>query len=80
MKRLFIFVQIVIFQIIKQTLTPTWNQLILINNVSLYGGLDEIVQDPPLVVIEVYDDDAVVRKAHSHKYTDHKCSTSLMVL
>uniref|UniRef100_A0A8C1K178 Fer-1 like family member 6 n=1 Tax=Cyprinus carpio TaxID=7962 RepID=A0A8C1K178_CYPCA len=45
--------------IIKQTLTPTWNQLILINNVCLYGGLYEIVQDPPLVVIEVYDDDAV---------------------
>ncbi|XP_048049294.1 fer-1-like protein 6 isoform X4 [Megalobrama amblycephala] len=45
--------------IIKQTLTPTWNQLILINNVSLYGGLCEIVQEPPLVVIEVYDDDAV---------------------
>ncbi|KAL1268112.1 hypothetical protein QQF64_033475 [Cirrhinus molitorella] len=45
--------------IIKQTLTPTWNQLILINNVCLYGGLYEIFQEPPLVVIEVYDDDAV---------------------
>uniref|UniRef100_A0A8C2AA11 Fer-1 like family member 6 n=1 Tax=Cyprinus carpio TaxID=7962 RepID=A0A8C2AA11_CYPCA len=45
--------------IIKQTLTPTWNQLILINNVFLCGGLYEIVQEPPLVVIEVYDDDAV---------------------
>uniref|UniRef100_A0A671K7F8 C2 domain-containing protein n=1 Tax=Sinocyclocheilus anshuiensis TaxID=1608454 RepID=A0A671K7F8_9TELE len=45
--------------IIKQTLTPTWNQLILINNVCLYGGLYEMVQEPPLVVIEVYDDDAV---------------------
>uniref|UniRef100_A0A8C2FXN6 Fer-1 like family member 6 n=1 Tax=Cyprinus carpio TaxID=7962 RepID=A0A8C2FXN6_CYPCA len=45
--------------IIKQTLTPTWNQLILINNVCLCGGLYEIVQEPPLVVIEVYDDDAV---------------------
>ncbi|KTF72534.1 hypothetical protein cypCar_00023706 [Cyprinus carpio] len=46
-------------KIIKQTLTPTWNQLILINNVFLSGGLYEIVQEPPLVVIEVYDDDAV---------------------
>ncbi|KAI2660505.1 Fer-1-like protein 6 [Labeo rohita] len=45
--------------IIKQTLTPTWNQLILMNNVCLYGGLYDIVQEPPLVVIEVYDDDAV---------------------
>ncbi|XP_055072011.2 fer-1-like protein 6 [Misgurnus anguillicaudatus] len=45
--------------IINQTLTPTWNQMLLIKNVSLYGGLRDIVEEPPLVVIEVYDDDAV---------------------
>ncbi|XP_051565654.1 fer-1-like protein 6 [Myxocyprinus asiaticus] len=45
--------------IVKQTLTPTWNQMLLFNNVSLCGGLHEIVQEPPTVVIEVYDDDAV---------------------
>uniref|UniRef100_A0A8C2FY98 Fer-1 like family member 6 n=1 Tax=Cyprinus carpio TaxID=7962 RepID=A0A8C2FY98_CYPCA len=67
--------------IIKQTLTPTWNQLILINNVCLCGGLYEIVQEPPLVVIEVYDDDAVVRKIHSLiQYTDYSCFCALQVL
>ncbi|TRY83688.1 hypothetical protein DNTS_034385 [Danionella cerebrum] len=45
--------------IIKQTLTPTWNQLIMMSNLSLYGGLQDIAREPPLVVIEVYDDDAV---------------------
>ncbi|XP_051565030.1 fer-1-like protein 6 [Myxocyprinus asiaticus] len=45
--------------IIKQTLTPTWNQMLLFKNISLCGGLHEIVQEPPTVVIEVYDDDAV---------------------
>ncbi|XP_068079665.2 fer-1-like protein 6 isoform X1 [Danio rerio] len=45
--------------IIKQTLTPTWNQVIKMTNMSLYGGLYDIAQEPPLIVIEVYDDDAV---------------------
>lgn len=33
----------------------------MINEVSLYGDRDELVQEPPLVVIEVYDEDTVVR-------------------
>ncbi|XP_051998242.1 fer-1-like protein 6 isoform X2 [Xyrauchen texanus] len=45
--------------IIKQTLTPTWNQMLQFKNISLYGGLHDIVQEPPTIVIEVYDDDAV---------------------
>lgn len=35
--------------------------MLMINEVSLYGDLSEIVQEPPLVVIEVYDEDALVR-------------------
>ncbi|XP_058247416.1 fer-1-like protein 6 isoform X2 [Hemibagrus wyckioides] len=45
--------------IINQTLTPTWNQMLIVNKVSLYGDLSEFVKEPPLVVIEVYDDDAL---------------------
>ncbi|XP_060786149.1 fer-1-like protein 6 isoform X2 [Neoarius graeffei] len=45
--------------VIDQTLTPTWNQMLMINEVSLYGDLSEIVQEPPLIVIEVYDEDAL---------------------
>ncbi|XP_053090555.1 fer-1-like protein 6 isoform X2 [Pangasianodon hypophthalmus] len=45
--------------IIDQTLTPTWNQMLMVNKVSLYGDLSEIVKEPALVVIEVYDEDAL---------------------
>ncbi|MCJ8732714.1 hypothetical protein PDJAM_G00214460 [Pangasius djambal] len=45
--------------IIDQTLTPTWNQMLRVNKVSLYGVLSEIVKEPPLLVIEVYDEDAL---------------------
>ncbi|NWX87291.1 FR1L6 protein, partial [Nothoprocta ornata] len=46
-------------KIIPQTLSPTWNQMLLFNNVVLYGDREEITQFPPEIVIELYDDDAV---------------------
>ncbi|XP_018585008.2 fer-1-like protein 6 [Scleropages formosus] len=45
--------------IIYQTLTPTWNQMLLFNRVTLYGDLKELTDEPPRIVIEVYDDDAL---------------------
>uniref|UniRef100_A0A8C5MXF2 C2 domain-containing protein n=1 Tax=Leptobrachium leishanense TaxID=445787 RepID=A0A8C5MXF2_9ANUR len=46
-------------KIINQTLSPTWNQMLLYNNITLYGELKEIAEDPPNIVIELYDEDAL---------------------
>ncbi|NWV60883.1 FR1L6 protein, partial [Malurus elegans] len=46
-------------KIISQTLSPTWNQTLLFDNVVLHGDREEIAQFPPEIVIELYDDDAV---------------------
>ncbi|KAH0617451.1 hypothetical protein JD844_015698 [Phrynosoma platyrhinos] len=46
-------------KIIQQTLSPTWNQMLLFNNIVLHGDGKEIAEFPPVVVIELYDDDAV---------------------
>ncbi|XP_039594508.1 fer-1-like protein 6 isoform X2 [Polypterus senegalus] len=45
--------------IINQSLTPTWNQMLFFNNISLHEDAKDIACDPPLVVIEIYDDDAL---------------------
>uniref|UniRef100_A0A8C9F5E3 Fer-1 like family member 6 n=1 Tax=Pavo cristatus TaxID=9049 RepID=A0A8C9F5E3_PAVCR len=45
--------------IISQTLSPTWNQMLLFNGIVLHGDGEEIAQFPPEIVIELYDDDAV---------------------
>uniref|UniRef100_A0AAY5KMF9 C2 domain-containing protein n=1 Tax=Esox lucius TaxID=8010 RepID=A0AAY5KMF9_ESOLU len=45
--------------IINQTLTPTWNQMLLMNRITFYGALTDLAKEPPRVVIEVYDDDAL---------------------
>ncbi|EMP26127.1 Fer-1-like protein 6 [Chelonia mydas] len=46
-------------KIISQTLSPTWNQMLLFNNIVLHGEGKEIAEFPPVIVIELYDDDAV---------------------
>ncbi|XP_002710810.3 fer-1-like protein 6 isoform X2 [Oryctolagus cuniculus] len=46
-------------KIIPQTLSPTWNQMLLFNELVLHGDEKELVESPPLVVVELYDSDAV---------------------
>ncbi|XP_033011708.1 fer-1-like protein 6 [Lacerta agilis] len=46
-------------KIIQQTLSPTWNQMLLFNNILLHGDGKEIAEFPPVIVVELYDDDAV---------------------
>ncbi|XP_030074743.1 fer-1-like protein 6 [Microcaecilia unicolor] len=46
-------------KIISQTLSPTWNQMLMFQNIPLHGDVQEFQGNPPLVVIELYDDDAV---------------------
>ncbi|KAG7240430.1 hypothetical protein INR49_027001 [Caranx melampygus] len=45
--------------IISQTLSPTWNQCLPMSRLLLSGDLQLIQQEPPRIVIEVYDDDAL---------------------
>ncbi|XP_054446067.1 fer-1-like protein 6 [Pteronotus mesoamericanus] len=46
-------------KVISQTLSPTWNQMLLFNDLVLHGDHKELAESPPLVVVELYDSDAV---------------------
>ncbi|EDM16216.1 rCG59426 [Rattus norvegicus] len=46
-------------KVISQTLSPTWNQMLLFNELVLHGEERELMESPPLVVVELYDSDAV---------------------
>nr|XP_010987072.2 fer-1-like protein 6 [Camelus dromedarius] len=46
-------------KVISQTLSPTWNQLLLFNELVLHGDQKELAESPPSVVVELYDSDAV---------------------
>ncbi|XP_037543053.1 fer-1-like protein 6 [Nematolebias whitei] len=45
--------------IISQTLSPMWNQCLPMGRLLLSGDLQFIQEEPPRLVIEVYDDDAL---------------------
>lgn len=49
-----------LFQVLSETLCPTWDQLLVFDNVELYGEVTELRDDPPIIVIEIYDQDTVV--------------------
>ncbi|GAB0097053.1 Otoferlin [Sergentomyia squamirostris] len=46
-------------QVIEETLSPTWDELLVFEEILVYGAKDEIRRDPPTIVIEIYDQDKV---------------------
>lgn len=44
---------------IEETLSPTWDELLVFDEVLVYGAKEEIKKDPPTIVIEIYDQDKV---------------------
>uniref|UniRef100_A0A671Z423 Otoferlin n=1 Tax=Sparus aurata TaxID=8175 RepID=A0A671Z423_SPAAU len=44
---------------VTETLCPTWDQLLVFENVELFGEATELRDDPPIIVIEIYDQDTV---------------------
>jgi len=50
----------IILQVIDETLSPTWDELLIINEVILYGTKEDIKNHPPTIVVEIFDQDKVV--------------------
>ncbi|XP_067008818.2 otoferlin [Anabrus simplex] len=46
-------------QVIDETLSPTWDELLLFEPIEVYGTLEYIQAEPPSVVIEIFDQDQV---------------------
>ncbi len=50
----------IIIQTIAETLNPEWNETLIITDVTLYGNVDDIKESPPVIIIELFDEDAFV--------------------
>uniref|UniRef100_G3TA01 Otoferlin n=1 Tax=Loxodonta africana TaxID=9785 RepID=G3TA01_LOXAF len=46
-------------EVLNETLCPTWDQMLVFNNLELYGEAHELRNDPPIIVIEIYDQDTM---------------------
>ncbi len=51
-------------RIIKESVCPTWDQTMLINQIRMFGDPRSILESPPPVMIEFYDKDQVVRDTY----------------
>ena len=49
--------QIVKGKVVKQTNNPDWNCYIILKDIFLYGTLESIIQNPPEIIIDLYDED-----------------------
>lgn len=47
-------------EIIHSTLNPTWDQTLIFNEIEIYGDPQTVAENPPNVVIELFDSDQVV--------------------
>ncbi|KAG8297656.1 hypothetical protein J6590_031697 [Homalodisca vitripennis] len=46
-------------QVIDETLSPTWDELLVFDEILIYGTKEEIKNDPPTIIIEIFDQDKV---------------------
>ena len=56
--------QSVCTQVIEETLSPTWDEMLIIHEVTMYGLMQEIADHPPAIVVEIFDQDQVVNIVH----------------
>ena len=47
-------------EIVHSTLNPTWDQTSIFDEIEIYGEPQTILQNPPKVIIELFDNDQVV--------------------
>lgn len=47
-------------RIIKESVCPTWDQTMLINQIRMFGDPRSVLESPPPVVVQFYDKDIVV--------------------
>ena len=53
--------------IVDESLSPTWDQTITIDGVQLTGTSEEVMKNPPAVMVEIFDYDLVV--SYKNMYT-----------
>ena len=52
--------KVITFKVMDETLNPTWDQTLIIPNITLFGRADELREDPPMIIVEIFDRDTVV--------------------
>ena len=46
--------------VLKESICPTWDQTLWIENIKLFGDPSTVLQSPPMIHIEFFDKDTIV--------------------
>ncbi|KAI1891064.1 hypothetical protein AGOR_G00160050 [Albula goreensis] len=46
-------------RVLEETLSPTWSELLLYHQILIEGGKEDLRNDPPIVIINIYDYDKI---------------------
>ncbi|KAI8499157.1 synaptic vesicle exocytosis [Branchiostoma belcheri] len=46
-------------EVISETLAPTWDQLLVFDDLTLFGNPKSMAEEPPTIVVEIFDQDTV---------------------
>jgi hypothetical protein len=57
---------------INKKLNPTWDQMLVLESVPIYGHPKQIVENPPDVVMELFDRDRMVRIVLQRRNSSHR--------
>ena len=47
-------------RVVKESVCPTWDQTLLLNQIRIFGNPQSVMESPPPVIIEFFDKDMVV--------------------
>lgn len=54
-------------------MSPTWDELLVFEEILVYGRREDIKAKPPIIIIEIYDQDKVREKAASGQVSELTC-------
>ncbi|XP_072905190.1 myoferlin-like [Hemitrygon akajei] len=66
-------------EVIKGTVNPTWDQTLIIEDIEIYGNFKEIVENPPCVMLEMFDSNHVEEDQDLPPWPPRKDSRTYMV-
>lgn len=62
--------QSAVTEVLTQTLSPTWDQTLIFEDIEIHESVENVANNPPSVAVELFDRDTVVTKLLN--YTDIK--------
>ena len=81
-------ISLISLQVIEETLSPTWNEVLIFEQVTIYGKRTDFKDKPPFICVEFFDIDIGVSTkpftalllSHFHNLQNHQAESTVECL